>query len=120
MGGHAIRKDRRLVSHDEVFARLRADGWQFNFRAAAGRGILSVPDGGIHVAEPTLAEVVKRLEALERQFAEQTAAKQPRKKDWRRVVGMFDADPEFMQQVIAEGQAIREAERQAARAGTEQ
>ncbi|MBY0459666.1 MAG: hypothetical protein K2V38_20290 [Gemmataceae bacterium] len=72
------------------------------------------------MAEPTLAEVVKRLEVLEKQFAEQVAAKRPRKKDWRRVVGMFDADPEFMRQVIAEGEAIREAERRAAREGTEQ
>ena len=66
------------------------------------------------------AELKKRVEALERQAAQQTAARQPRKKDWRRVVGMFDADPEFMQQVIAEGQAFREAERQAAREGAEQ
>ena len=35
------------------------------------------------MAEPTLAELAKRLEALEKQFAEQ-AAVQPRKKDWRR------------------------------------
>lgn len=67
-----------------------------------------------------LAELTRRVEALERQAAQQAVARQPRKKDWRRVVGMFDADPEFMLQVIAEGQAIREAERRAAREGTEQ
>lgn len=62
------------------------------------------------------AAIEKRLEAVEKQLAALTATKPPRKKDWRRAVGMFDADPEFMRQVIAEGQAIREA----AREGTEQ
>jgi len=36
--------------------------------------------------------------------------KATRHKDWRRVVGMF-GESEFMRQVDAEGQAIREAER---------
>jgi hypothetical protein len=31
---------------------------------------------------------------------------------------MFDGDPEFSAQVIAEGQAIREADRKAAREGS--
>jgi hypothetical protein len=70
--------------------------------------------------EPTLAEIVQRLEAIERRLADQAPAQQPRKKDWRRVVGMFDDDPEFMREVIAEVEAAREAERQAAREGKEE
>ena len=52
------------------------------------------------MAEPTLAELAKRLEALEKQFAEQ-AAVQPRKKDWRRSVGMSTGS-EFMKDMDAE------------------
>jgi len=33
----------------------------------------------------------------------------PRKKDWRRSVGKFDDGPDFYCEVLAEGQAIREA-----------
>jgi hypothetical protein len=64
------------------------------------------------MAELTLESLAKRVEALEKQLAEQTPT--PKKLDWLKVVGMFDDDPEFMQQVIAEGSAIREAERNAA------
>jgi hypothetical protein len=62
--------------------------------------------------EITLESLAARLAAVERQLAEKTAA--PRPKDWRRTVGMFDDDPEF-KEVIAEGRAIREAERESAR-----
>ena len=64
--------------------------------------------------ELTLEALAKRIEALEKQFAER-CEESTAKKDWRSTVGMFDSDPEFMQQVFAEGQAIREAERKAAR-----
>ena len=57
------------------------------------------------------AELTKRVEALERQAAQQAAAEQTRKKDWRRSVGMFTGS-EFMKDVDAEGAAIREAARE--------
>ncbi len=56
----------------------------------------------------TLESLAQRVEALER--AINLKLTPPRQKDWRRVVGMF-GDSEFMRQVDAEGQAIREAER---------
>ena len=62
--------------------------------------------------ELTLEALAARIEALEKRVAKESAPA----KDWRSVVGMFDADPEFMQQVLAEVAAAREAERQAARA----
>lgn len=66
------------------------------------------------MAEPTLTEVVKRLEAVEQELA--ALRKKPRPKDWRRVVGMF-AGSEFMKQLDADVAAAREAEREAARQG---
>lgn len=61
--------------------------------------------------EPTLESLARRIEALERAIG---LGQSPiRTKDWRRVVGMF-GDSEFMKQVDAEGQAIREAEREEA------
>lgn len=69
--------------------------------------------------EQTLETVIKRVEALEKRLAEMDTQQVP-KKDWRSAVGMFDDDPEFMQQVLAEAQAIREAERKAAREGNEE
>ena len=67
--------------------------------------------------ELTLESLAKRVEALEKKLAERTAPPTPNQA-WLKVVGMFDDDPEFMQQVIVEGQAIREAERKAAREGS--
>ena len=71
------------------------------------------------MTELTLEALAKRIEALEKQAAEQPAAPVANL-DWLKVVGMFDADPEFMLRVIAEGEAAREAERQAAREGREE
>lgn len=68
------------------------------------------------MAEPTLAELAKRLEALEKQFAEQ-AAVQPRKKDWRRGIGN-SIDNEFALLMQAEIEAAREADRRAAQQET--
>jgi hypothetical protein len=62
--------------------------------------------------EVTLESLARRVEALERALDLKTAS--IRSKDWRRVVGMF-GDSEFMRQVDAEGQALREAERAEAR-----
>jgi hypothetical protein len=56
----------------------------------------------------TLESLARRVEALERALNHQL--RPVRHKDWRRVVGMF-GDSEFMKQVDAAGQAIREAER---------
>ena len=57
--------------------------------------------------EPTLQELAARLAALEKKQAAP---------DWRSVVGLFDDDPGFAD-VIAEGKAIREADREAAQRG---
>ena len=65
------------------------------------------------MAEPTLESLAKRIEVLERELAEQRL-QTVRKKDWRRTVGMFTGN-DFMKQVDAEGEAIREADRDAAR-----
>lgn len=66
--------------------------------------------------ELTLESLAARLASLERQVAAQ-ADGAGRKKDWRRAVGKFDDDPDFMHDVIAEGAAIRQAERDAAKCG---
>jgi hypothetical protein len=65
------------------------------------------------MAEITLEALAKRIEALENKMKQQEI----RKRDWRSVVGMFDDDPEFMQKVLSEAEAIRETERKAAREG---
>ena len=62
----------------------------------------------------TLESLAERLAAVEKELAERRVP-QPPIKDWRSVVGMFDDDPEFMETVIAEALASREAERVAAR-----
>ena len=67
------------------------------------------------MSEITLESLAARLSALEKQVAEQGTAKP--KKDWRRAVGKFDDDPDFMREIIAEGAAIRQAERDAAKKG---
>jgi len=61
------------------------------------------------MSELTLEALAKRVEALEKKQAAPPA-------DWRSVVGLFDDDPGFAD-VIAEGKAIREADREAARQG---
>jgi hypothetical protein len=60
--------------------------------------------------QPTLESLLRRIEALERAVG----LRPDRPKDWRRVLGMF-GDSEFSRQVDAEGQAIRQAEREEAR-----
>lgn len=58
----------------------------------------------------TLEEVVARLKVLEAAFAEQQRDQaDAKRKDWRRVVGMFTGS-EFMPEVDAAGAAIRDAE----------
>lgn len=60
----------------------------------------------------TLESLAQRLEAVEKEIARLAAP--ARDRDWRRAVGMF-SDSEFMKQVILEGKAIRDADREAAR-----
>jgi hypothetical protein len=61
------------------------------------------------MSAPTLEELAQRLDAVEKTLAQM--ALPSRAKNWRRVVGLFSED-EFMKQVIAEGNAIREADRE--------
>jgi hypothetical protein len=60
---------------------------------------------------PTLEALAQRLDMVEKELARLSAPSRP--KDWRRVVGMFEGS-EFMKQVIEEGKAIRQADREAA------
>jgi hypothetical protein len=56
----------------------------------------------------TLESLAARIEAIEKQLAVQRNTAQPRKKDWRRVAGMFTGN-DYQKQIDAEGAAIREA-----------
>lgn len=64
------------------------------------------------MAELTLESLARRVEALEAALGAGEA--KPRRKDWRRVIGMF-GDSEFMREVDEECLRMREAEREAAR-----
>ena len=57
-------------------------------------------------------QLVDRVVALEKQLAEHNA-KAP-SKAWLETVGMFDDDPDFDREVLAEARAIREAAREEA------
>ena len=59
--------------------------------------------------ELTLESLAQRIEVLEKKMAQPSATK-----NWTSAVGMFDADPELMQEIIAEAAAAREAARRAA------
>ena len=61
------------------------------------------------MTELTLETLAQRVEALEKKLTEV-----PTPNNWASVVGMFDADPELMQQVLADAAAARESERRAA------
>ena len=62
--------------------------------------------------ELTLESLAARVAELERELKFLNAAKPtPAKLGWRSVVGLFDDEPEFMMQVIAEGAALRQQER---------
>ena len=62
------------------------------------------------MSTPTLDDLAKRLAIVESELA---ILKQPNH-DWQRTVGMFDGS-DFMREVDAEVEAMREAERRAAR-----
>jgi hypothetical protein len=68
----------------------------------------------IAMTELTLESLAKRVEALEIALATMTPKRS--QKDWRKVIGMFH-DSEFMRDVDEECHRMREAEREAARAG---
>ena len=63
--------------------------------------------------ELTLESLAKRVETLERLLHVKPGVIPPTM-DWQSVVGMFSGS-EFMKQVNAEGHAIREQDREAAR-----
>jgi len=65
----------------------------------------------IMAEELTLESLARRIEKLEEVV--QTRATEPRKKDWRRVVGIGDNSP-VMEEIIKAGEAIRQADREAA------
>ncbi len=64
--------------------------------------------------ELTLEVLAKRVETLERILKVTPTESDAPVKDWRLAVGMFTGS-EFMKQVDAEGQAIRERDREEAR-----
>jgi hypothetical protein len=59
----------------------------------------------------TLEDLARRVDEIERRLDAQQSS--PRAKDWRRVVGISE-DNEFTRLMLAEIEAAREAERQAA------
>jgi hypothetical protein len=61
------------------------------------------------MAEATWEQRVATLEQLVAPLIH-TSERAVRKKDWRRTIGMFDGDP-IMQEIIAEGQRLREEDR---------
>jgi hypothetical protein len=65
------------------------------------------------MSEITLESLAQRVATLEKELAEQKA-RSTSKKDWRRTVGMFTGS-EFQKQVDAEGQAIRQEDRESNR-----
>lgn len=61
------------------------------------------------MSEPSLEERIVKLEEM-MDTVLQNLDISTRKKDWRKTAGMFDSDP-LMQEIIEEGQRIREADR---------
>lgn len=66
--------------------------------------------------EPTLQELAARLAAVEAALG---LTPQPSGKSWRAAVGIF-TDRDFHAKVLAEAEAIREADREAGRRGDDQ
>ncbi len=64
------------------------------------------------MSEPTLESLAARLAEVERRLADATAD-QPRRRDWRKVVGNSE-DNEFTRAMLAEIEANSEAERREA------
>jgi hypothetical protein len=66
------------------------------------------------MSQATLEERVARLEKRLDELIQDNSAGQPLRKDWRRTVGMFKADP-IMKEIIDEALRMREEERREAR-----
>jgi len=64
------------------------------------------------VSGSSLEDRVARLERLVDELTRKSAS-DPRVKDWRRTVGMFEGDP-IMKEIIEEGRRIREEDRRQA------
>ena len=79
-------------------------------------GIVHVLSGVTPMAEPTLQELASRLTAVEAVVGLIPPAAG---KSWRTAIGTF-TDPEFHANVIAEAEAIRDADREAGRRGDEE
>jgi hypothetical protein len=83
--------------------------------AGAGGKMPRTPAGGAAVPELTLESLAARLTVVERELAT-LKAKSPGvvmpTRDWQSVVGMFE-ESEFMRQVDAEVNALRDAEQKA-------
>ncbi len=62
------------------------------------------------MTQGTVEERLDRLEKLVNGVLSRLPGETPRKKDWRRTIGMFDGDP-IMKQVIDEALRSREQER---------
>jgi hypothetical protein len=71
------------------------------------------------MTELTLESLAARLEAVEKQLASLTASVVPAVRDWRSVVGISEEN-EFTRAMYAEIEALREADRKAAREGAEE
>jgi len=67
---------------------------------------------GQDVSGSSLEDRVARLERLVDELTRKSAS-DPRVKDWRRTVGMFEGDP-IMKEIIEEGRRIREEDRRQA------
>jgi hypothetical protein len=62
----------------------------------------------------TTETLEQRVEHLEEQVRVLVGERQqPRSKDWRRTIGMFDGDP-VMKEIIDEGNRLREEDRRQA------
>ena len=66
------------------------------------------------MTELTLQSLAKRVEAIELALAARESNRVP--KNWRKVIGMF-GESQFMREVDEQCHRMREAEREAARAG---
>ena len=59
---------------------------------------------------PTNEELARRVEALEREVGRLVRkSEEPRKKDWRNIIGRFKNDP-VMKEIMALGKEIRDAD----------
>jgi hypothetical protein len=70
----------------------------------------SSPGGGENMTQASVEERLDRLERLVDTVLDRISNEEPRPKNWRRTIGMFDADP-IMKEVIDGALRSREEER---------